>query len=153
MIFQHTLNPVLEKRKNQTRRVIKPNEIALRGRNNKIEAVACNGREKWRIGKTYAVQPARGKGQVAQIRLIAINSEQVTRISTADAIAEGFASRQEFFATWRAIHGDHSFDLRVWVLKFELIRINVNMDGHIIEEHMLSRCSVSNSRLEWLSTI
>ena len=120
MIFQHTLEQVLEQSKTQTRRVIHPDEKAVRGQYNQIISVVHNGRLKWEVGRTYAVQPARGASQVARISLTGINSEYVTRISTADAIAEGFENRQAFLNTWRKIHGEYSFDLRVWVLRFEL---------------------------------
>ncbi|MEL7436047.1 MAG: hypothetical protein AAFN11_19030 [Chloroflexota bacterium] len=120
MIFQHTLEQVLQQSKTQTRRVIHPNEEAVRGRYNRIVSVVHNGRLKWEVGRTYAVQPARGASQVARINLTAINSEYITRINTKDAIAEGFESRQAFLSTWRKIHGDDSFSLRVWVLRFEL---------------------------------
>ena len=127
MLFQHTLKLILSKRKKQTRRLIKLDEIAIRGRNNRIEAVVVNGRDKWRVGKTYAVQPSRGKGQVARIRLVAINSERLSRISTEDAHAEGFANRQEFFSKWCEIHGDDSLNSRVWILKFEVESISINI--------------------------
>jgi hypothetical protein len=125
MLFQHTLKLVLSEQKKQTRRIIKPDEIAVRGRNNQIQAVIVNGRAKWRIDKIYAVQPSRGKEQVARIRLVAINSEKVMHISTQDAKAEGLANRQEFLRLWRKIHGEDSLNLRVWVLKFELVDIQL----------------------------
>ena len=120
MIFQHTINQVLECRKTQTRRVIKAKEVAIRGRYNQIIEVVQNGRTKWRVGQTYAVQPGRGKPQVARIRINKINSEHITRISSKDAIAEGFADRREFLATWKTIHIDKAMDLRVWVVTFEV---------------------------------
>lgn len=88
MLFQHTLSHVLNRQKTQTRRLIKPQEIAVRGACYRIEAVKHNGREKWRIGKCYAVQPARGYAAVGSIRLLSIHSEYVRRISTAAARAE-----------------------------------------------------------------
>ena len=121
MIFQHTINQVLECRKTQTRRIIKAKEVAIRGKYNQIVEVVQNGRTKWRIGQTYAVQDGRGKPQIARIRINKINSEHITRISSKDAVAEGFADRHEFLATWKTIHGDKAMDLRVWIITFEVV--------------------------------
>jgi hypothetical protein len=125
MIFQHTLEQVLNQQKSQTRRVIKPGEYAVRTRYNKILAVH-NGRTKWEVGRTYAVQPKRGSSSVARIQITQINSAIITRIRTEDAIAEGFLDRQEFLRTWQNIHGENSFSLRVWVLHFELVGIKAD---------------------------
>ncbi len=121
MIFQHTLDQVLQQRKTQTRRIIHPHETAIRGKFNCIEAVLSNDRAKWQVGKTYAVQPGRGKSQVARICIEKINSEQITRISTQDAIAEGFENRQAFLQTWQEIHGADAMNVRVWVLTFRVV--------------------------------
>jgi hypothetical protein len=124
MIFQYTLSQVLSETKTQTRRVIKPGEQALRGKNNRILTVLdTNGREKWSVGKTYSVQPARAKAGVACIIIRSIRSEAVTRISTSDAKSEGFSSRQEFLAAWKAIHGENMLNCRVWIITFELTAI------------------------------
>lgn len=120
MIFQHTLEQVLNQQKSQTRRVIQPGEYAVRSRYNMI-SVVHNGRKKWCVGETYAVQPGRGKSAVARIQITRIKSQYVTRISTSDAIAEGFSSRQEFLKTWLDIHGDSGLASRVWVLQFQLV--------------------------------
>lgn len=121
MIFQHTIKQVLQCRKTQTRRIIKSEEVAIRGKYNQIIEVVQNGRTKWRIGQTYAVQSGRGQAQVARIRINKINSGYITRISSNDAIAEGFVDRQEFLATWKTIHGDSAMNLRVWVITFEVV--------------------------------
>lgn len=136
MIFQYTWPAVVNETKSITRRVVKSKETAVRGRYNRIEAILCNGRTKWEVGKTYAVQPGRGKQQIARIRLTRIRSENVTRISTSDAIAEGFQSRQDFLKTWLQIHGSGGFDRRVWVLEFELTAIRVDMP--VLEPHKAS---------------
>lgn len=139
MIFQHTLSAVLNSQKTQTRRIVAENEIALRTKNNKIVSVLSSGREKWRVGNTYAVQAGRGKPMIARIRLTAIRSGYVKYISTADALAEGFASRTAFFETWKAIHGETGLDRRVWILSFELVYL---LDEMI--EHPLALSSVSS---------
>src|SRR5690606_13825737 len=105
MIFQYTFGQILTNEKTQTRRIINPNEFAVRGLNNKIMAVATGDRVKWCVGQTYSVQPGRGKSGIARIRLTAINSEKLGRISSADARREGFKDRQDFLRTWKQIHG------------------------------------------------
>ena len=120
MIFQHTLEQVLSGQKTQTRRIIKPGDVAVRSGQDEITAVKTNGRTKWAVGKTYSVQPGRGKPAVARIQITRIRRETVSQISEADAIADGFTSRQAFLNTWRHIHGDDSLDLDVWVVHFEL---------------------------------
>jgi hypothetical protein len=120
VIYQYTWAKVIARQKTQTRRIVKPNESAIRGRYNKITSVVSGGRTKWRAGGSYAVQSGCGKEQIARVRLTRIRSERLSRISQADAQAEGFASRQEFLQTWAAIHGPDSREVRVWVLEFEL---------------------------------
>jgi hypothetical protein len=121
MIFQYTLSVVLNRSKTQTRRIMKSDDVVVRALDNQIQSVTHKGRTKWEVGKTYSVQPRRGAKAVARIRLKKIRSENVSRISTADALAEGFKSRQAFLTTWRQIHGDDALDVRVWVLEFELV--------------------------------
>jgi hypothetical protein len=130
MIFQHTFDLVLNCQKTQTRRVIKPNEYAVRTRHNRIRAIMHNDRPKWVVGQTYAVQPKRGQKQVAQIKITALNSQRVRNISTEDAIAEGFENRQSFFNIWRTMYGEDSLDLPVWIVKFELVGIAVDLDEY-----------------------
>jgi len=126
------------RKKTVTRRVVKQCEVARRGRHNQIEAVEINGRTKWEIGKTYAVQPARGKMQIARIRLVRIRSEHILRISTADAIAEGFSNRQHFLQVWAKIHGDVSLNCRVWVLEFELVGVLIDIPTLIEQKQGLN---------------
>jgi hypothetical protein len=113
MIFQHTLDKVLSGWKVQTRRVWKVGEFLI------DDAVVGDGRLKWKVGETYAVQPGRGKASVGRIRITGIRLEPVTAISETDASAEGFASRDDFLATWREIHGGDHHD--VWVIEFRLV--------------------------------
>lgn len=121
MIFQYTLTQVLSGQKTQTRRTIKENDVAIRGNHNQIEAVAANDRIKWQVGQTYAVQPGRGKPQVARIKIVQINSEYVSHISQADAIQEGHKNQEEFLSLWKKLYGEKSLDDKVWAIKFELV--------------------------------
>jgi hypothetical protein len=133
MIFQHTLDAVLAGRKTQTRRVMKWNEV-LNGdpANTEGDAVTYHAddgnphpsawRVKWQVGKTYAVQPARGKPSIARIEITRIDAEWqgVAGISDEQAKTEGFTSRDEFLVTWEAIHGANMLTVPVWVLTFKL---------------------------------
>lgn len=118
MIFAHTLDKILCGEKRQTRRLVKPGEQLITSVD-KVAVVAK--RTVYEVGKTYAVQPNRGKKAVARILLTGLQREKVRDISSADAIAEGFLSRDEFLKTWRSIHGAKAdLEHEVWVLEFEL---------------------------------
>jgi hypothetical protein len=117
MIFAHTLDKVLAGQKRQTRRLVKPGETFEEA----AGTVKQNRRTLYQIGKTYAVQPNRGKPSAARIQLNGLRKETVAAIMDADAKAEGFDSRDEFISTWKHIHGKMA-DLQreVWVLEFTL---------------------------------
>jgi hypothetical protein len=144
MIFQYTWEKVLRDEKTQTRRIVKPGET-LWCRNDGADYVADgNGRKKWQVGRTYAVQPGRGKSAVGRIKLTAIRKERVQDITEADAIAEGCLPpiplepidwREEpgsfvtikgrFFALWDSIHSGPDgwiANPSVWVLEFERVK-------------------------------
>ena len=72
MIFQHTIDQVLAGTKTQTRRVVDAGK-------------PC----KYDVGKTYSVQPGRGKKGVGRIHIVCINNEHVQDIHPADIHAEG----------------------------------------------------------------
>lgn len=121
MFFQYTLQAVLTGRKTQTRRVVKQGDAAVYDVDGGIQAIKQNGRTKYRMGGSYAVQPARSAPAVARIKLLQIRQELVTEISEADAIAEGYDSREAFLESWQAIHGKNSLRVRVWALTFHLV--------------------------------
>ena len=122
MIFQYTLDLLLSGRKTQTCRIAKANEHAVRYPAGQIVTVKSSGRDKYRVGKTYAVQPSRNESAVARIRLLEIGSKKVSEVTLEEAQAEGYATREEFFDVWRSIHGEKQMDADVWVLKFELVK-------------------------------
>jgi len=118
MIFAHTWQQVLDGTKTQTRRLV--NEGVDYRHDNTIYR---NNRAMWTVGKTYAVQPARGKKQIARIELDAIRLERVCDITHEDARGEGFASIAEFSAVWESMHGKpaNEDERPVWVLTFKLL--------------------------------
>jgi len=142
MIFQHTWKLILEGKKWETRRPVKPGEIAFDHdyHFNVIQCVTTNtGRVKWEVGKTYAVQPGRGQKAVARRKLLAIRQERLQEMSLDDCAAEGIP--QYTFARgclsktppdprWKYIELWNSINTRkgtrwdenpmVWVLTFEV---------------------------------
>ena len=121
MIFQYTLDKVLSGTKTATSRLAKPGESAEYGEDRRIEAVTLRGRDKYRVGKTYAVQPSRNEPAVARIRLLSIKRQRISETSAEEAKMEGFDSREAFFAQWRDIHGKDKLNAEVWLLTFELV--------------------------------
>lgn len=141
MQFSHTFQAVLDGRKTQTRRIVKPTDIYVKHVvTGEIVAVLRNGRQTYTVGKTYSVQPGRGKKSIGRIRITGIRQEDVREISDADVVAEGFrvsespsVNRGEFLRTWCAMHDPgtpscarHVLKTRpaeryqAWVLEFEL---------------------------------
>lgn len=85
MIFKPDLaSKVLSGEKTQTRRPLK---------------------YRYEAGRTYAVQPGRGKRAVGRIRVLSVDEVDVTAIDDTDAHAEGFKSRNEFLDLWRSMYG------------------------------------------------
>lgn len=105
MIFRPELvDRILAGAKTQTRRVVRPDR-------------PC----RYRPGRTYAVQPGRTRRGVARIRITAVRAERLSRITAADARAEGFDSIPAFFEYWDHLHGPSSNrPIDVWVISFVL---------------------------------
>lgn len=60
--------------------------------------------EKWRVGKTYAVQPARGVKSVGRIQICSITSQDVRNITLKEARLEGFYNKYQFLTVWTKMH-------------------------------------------------
>jgi len=121
MIFAYTIDKVIHGKKWQTRRLVKQDEQFERDRQRVIK---MNMRIVYEVGKSYAVQPNRGKKSIARILLTGIRCERVEKINEEDAVAEGFPSRDAFINTWYSIHGKAAnLKTFVWVLEFELCAI------------------------------
>jgi len=136
MIFTpHHVRLILESRKTQTRRLYVQGDslkqrfdIDLRSRR-RVDVlpltITNNGRIRWQVGKTYALQPGRGKSAVGRIRITAIRTEFLQDIGEQDAIAEGMAGWADYALVWDSINtrkGTRWADNpAVWVLTFEVV--------------------------------
>lgn len=124
MIFQHTIDKVLDGTKTQTRRVVKEGEVGtLAAPFNKttyFNVMNPGGRVKWQVGKSYAAQPGRTQKGVGRIEIISLRREWVELISDYDVRAEGFANKFDFWETWKAMHGHTG--MNCWVIEFELVQ-------------------------------
>ena len=99
MIFQHT-HHLIGHGKTQTTRLAAKYDIFVVDDAGRATGVynAASRRWRWRIGRTYAVQPGRGKKAVGRIRVTAIGRvENPMRVGYGYARDEGFKS----VAAWR----------------------------------------------------
>lgn len=62
------------------------------------------GARKREVGHVYAVQPGRGKRARCHVLVTEVRREKLGDITDADAIREGFTSREAFFAYWRDLY-------------------------------------------------
>lgn len=121
MIFGPKLIPkVLDGTKTQTRRPVKcewtPATVSV------DEArLPC----RYKVGKTYAVQPGRGKRGIARIKVLDVRRERWRDISVDDAVAEGFGhrdiARPDFLAYVMRLYPGLDLDAECWVIEFELV--------------------------------
>lgn len=122
--------------------IFKPELVALvlKGKKTATRRIA-NGRDacRYRVGRDYAVQPGRGKPQVARITITDVERQALRQLTFDDAIAEGFRTRAEFARYWMRLHElgyepsgatadqllDHWIerhgDTQVWAIRFELV--------------------------------
>jgi len=147
MLFKPELcQAILAGRKTQTRRLVQEGEFAVNqhGYNipdpvwgDTIDAVySPKGTLKWQVGRTYAIQPSRGKKAVGRFLLLSMRREKLQPISEADIEAEGVIPYDPIYAPtrslyqawidlWRSIHtkkGTRWLDNpEVWALQFGLV--------------------------------
>lgn len=123
----------LDGRKRQTRRPVKPGDMASHNEHGGIVAVLRNGRLLWRVSRVYALQPGRGKKAIGRIRITKIRRERLWEITANDCLAEGIRLRPNAFGSirwdfkrlWNSIYRkpyrweDNPW---VWCFTFELVR-------------------------------
>lgn len=148
MLFKPELaEKALTGEKTQTRRLQQPGDEAVRDETGRIIGVTRlnrRGRRRWvyRVGKSYAVCPGRGKHNLGRITVTAIRDQCIQDITEEDARAEGVSRapdhrgypsglaawvnshRAGFVLVWNKINGRnpaHRFEAkpRVWALTFE----------------------------------
>lgn len=76
---------------------------------------------RYKPGKTYAVQPGRGKRAIGRIRVLDVRPELMTDLDDDEARKEGFKNTREFVAKWLAIYGKGSWLDIVWRIEFEVV--------------------------------
>lgn len=103
MIFRPELAQlVLDGKKTQTRRPVREPEC------------------RYKVGKTYAVQPGRGKAALGRIYVESVERAQLGEIGGGDAIREGFPTREDLFEYWRGLYGTLDLAQRVDIITFRL---------------------------------
>jgi hypothetical protein len=88
--------------------------------------VSGNPRSPWyrrrcgyRVGQTFTVNPGRGVANIGRARVIAVVREHLGHLTDEQARAEGFASAEEFYSTWKLINKRYDPLVHVWRLEFE----------------------------------
>lgn len=103
MIFMHTWQAVIEARKTQTARLVKPGD-RLVSESYRLPAVYNQSRLVYHVGRDYAVQPGRGKAAVARIRITDLWQQDIRQYTVDDSDCEGFSSLPRFWDTWLGMH-------------------------------------------------
>lgn len=107
--------------KTQARRPVWKGDTAVTDALGKVFQVVRKGCVRWAVGKVCRLQHGHGQPTVARIKVTAIRQERLGDITQADALAEGFASREAFFAYWDSLHGRLDLNQSVWVLSFQFV--------------------------------
>jgi hypothetical protein len=93
MIFSQSAEQVMNGTKTQTRRVLKPDDrLTSYVRGVPVLPTIFNdrmNRVRYRVGKTYAVQPGRSQKSIGRIKINRIRVEKLFEIRYKDMIAEG----------------------------------------------------------------
>ncbi len=114
MIFKET-HHLIPEHKWQTRRPVKPGDMASHDEKGNIVAVYRKGRLLWKVGRTYAKQSGRGKKAVGRTPPVkAIRREGLQEISDQDLRAEGLGASEVDWAGYLHILGYFEKFKRVW---------------------------------------
>lgn len=118
MIFRPELaQAILDGSKTETRR---------KARFRQVEEGTLAERSEWieppyKPGKTYAIQPGRGKRGIGRIRVHSVTLQLLYEMTDEDIRAEGFQNQPDFQRTWLEIHGNANWLDPVSVIRFELV--------------------------------
>lgn len=95
-------------------------KLIKQGKKTQTRRIATTKICRYAAGKSYAVQPGRGKAAMCRITVTGVRMERLGDLTLKDAKREGFVTTAEFFDYWRALHGSANPDLLVWVFTFAL---------------------------------
>lgn len=107
MIFQYTIDKVLDGSKTHTSRLVMPGDELLRGPYGNAGyrlRVVRNNRIIYAVKQPRAVQPGRGKFSEGRIVIKDIAQYDVRNITDAQAKAEGFERWEDFLFLWCRMH-------------------------------------------------
>lgn len=76
---------------------------------------------KFQPGRSYAIQPGRGKNAIGRATVESVRREPLGRITEAEARLEGFASLAEFVGTFGQINGGFDCDAEVWRVELRAV--------------------------------
>jgi len=78
----------------------------------------------YKIGRSYAVQPGRGKRAIPDMRIeiLDIWQEKLGEISEEDCREEGYNSSDEYREIWAKINKKYEPDQVVYAIKFRMCR-------------------------------
>lgn len=122
---QELIEKIFAGEKTQTRRPVKAGEYAQYEAESQddpghiVAVYDANHRQRYRVGRDYAIVPGRGKHSVGRFKLLSIRREYAEQISEADAKAEGLHTRNGFMSVWTEFYGNTAPEC--WVYEFELI--------------------------------
>lgn len=102
---------VLEGRKSQTRRRVRPGETVCR----------------WVPGRSYAVQHDRCRPAAGRLVVMSVAQQTLADLTLRDARAEGFRTRRDFLDFWRGLFPTMSLEDPVWALLIQPDRDPVRM--------------------------
>ena len=77
-------------------------------------------RDRYRIGRTYTVQPGRGKHGLFKIKVTNLKFEWLGDITSEDIKAEGYNTKEEFVEAWKRFNKNYNPRQAVTVIKFEV---------------------------------
>lgn len=72
-------------------------------------------------GRTYAVQPGRGKVAIGRAEVLSVRRERLGDVNHAEARREGFADQPEFARAFAAINGWYDKDAEVWRVELRAV--------------------------------
>jgi hypothetical protein len=103
---------------------LKPGSIATKVISKKpaTATTRASRRTIYEVGKTYPVQPGRGKASLGRILLTGITYCCPGDMTLEQAQAEGFSSVKDFLDLWIDMHGILSVHEPQWSLEFKFVR-------------------------------